>query len=221
MAGRQLSRSASGLRHAVGDDEAAPAPQEKALGNVCSVQPLTMEMMDALQRVHNEGFGSKVCCLCFPIADTDGRIRRFYDKHPERLPMCGVAHGSDGTPLGYIQLAIYPMNDKDGLHPTKPGEAYIEQISVAADARGKGVGYELLRWAESRAREHHSRFLTLTVLNGNPARRLYERFGFQPKPTDCCEDCIVGLFVVCFFGRPYGLCNPHYGITEMHKSLTR
>ena len=94
------------------------------------------------------------------------------------------------------------------------------RASVAADARGKGVGYELLRWAESRAREHHSRFLTLTVLNGNPARRLYERFGFQPKPTDCCEDCIVGLFVVCFFGRPYGLCNPHYGITEMHKSLT-
>ena len=26
-----------------------------------------------------------------------------------------------GTPLGYVQLAIYPMNDKDGLHSTRPG----------------------------------------------------------------------------------------------------
>eukprot|EP00964_Phaeocystis_antarctica_P110623 scaffold74977_cov51-Phaeocystis_antarctica.AAC.1 len=36
--------------------------------------------------------------------------------------MCGVALGQDGTPLGYVQLAIYPMNDKDGLHSTRPGE---------------------------------------------------------------------------------------------------
>ena len=35
--------------------------------------------------------------------------------------MCGVALGQDGTPLGYVQLAIYPMNDKDGLHSTRPG----------------------------------------------------------------------------------------------------
>ena len=72
-------------------------------------------------------------------------------------------------------MAIHPMHDKDGLHTTKPGEAYVEQLSVAAAARGKGIGKLLLGWAEARAREHNCRILTLSVLNGNPAMRLYER----------------------------------------------
>ena len=51
-----------------------------------------------------------------------------------------------------MQLAIHPMNDKDGLHTTKPGETYIEQIGVATAARGKGVGKLLLQWAEAQVR---------------------------------------------------------------------
>ena len=88
-----------------------------------SVKPLTVDLVDAMTSVHNEGFGSKACLCCFPMADTDGKIRAFYAHHPERLPMCGLAVGRDGVPVGYVQLAIYPMSDKDGLHFTKPGES--------------------------------------------------------------------------------------------------
>ena len=111
--------------------------------------------------------------------------------------MCGIAVGKDGTPLGFVMLAIHPMNDKDGLHSTKPGETYVEQLSVAAAARGKGIGTKLLQWAEARARESNSTTLTLSVINGNPARRLYERFGFVAKRTDPCEDCITGCCIIC------------------------
>ena len=176
--------------HLIGDDEpAAPEPQEIARAATpeaaaeFSVKPLTVDLVDSMTNVHNEGFGSKTCCFCFPVADTDGRIRTFYAKHPERLPMCGLAVGKDGVPVGYVQLAIYPMNDKDGLHDTKPGETYIEQISVSAAARGKGIGRLLLQWAEAQARAANGTSMTLSVLNGNPARRLYERFGFEVVPV--------------------------------------
>ena len=221
-----LSRSLSGRKHAIGDDEStssptAVQPQEMERGTATSVrvQQLTLELMEQLRIVHNEGFGSKKCCLCCPVADNEGRINSYYQSHPERLPMCGVALGEDGTALGYVQLAIYPMNDKDGLHSTKPGETYVEQIGVAAAARGKGVGKVLLEWAEARAREHQSNVLTLSVLNGNRARRLYERFGFVAKPSDGCEDCIGGCIICVIVGRPYGLCDPHAGVVDMQKRL--
>ena len=199
-----LSRNRSGGLHAVGNDQGgeAPAPQHMDRADApLSVQCLSMDTVEKMRTIHNDGFGGKVCCLCCPVADTGGRIKRFYTKHPERLPMCGVALGQDGTPLGYVQLAIYPMNDKDGLHNTSPGETYIEQISVAAAARGQGVGKLLLQWAEARARERSSTTLTLAVLNGNPARRLYERFGLQVVSTDPCDEFFTGLVVCCVVGR--------------------
>ena len=217
-----LSRTRSGRLHAVGSDE-APSTQEMSREdavNNFSLHPLTLESIEGMTRVHNEGFGGKVCCLCCPVADMDGSIRRYYQQHPERLPMCALAVDKHGTPLGYVQLAIHPMNDKDGLHTTKPGETYVEAISVAAAARGMGIGKLLLQWAEDKSREQKSTLLTLTVLNGNPARRLYERFGFEAKPpTDPCEECIGSCVVCCIMGRPYGLCDPHCGAVDMQKTL--
>ena len=99
------------------------------------------------------------------------------------------------------------------------GETYIEQISVSAAARGKGIGKRLLQWAEAQARAANGTSMTLTVLNGNPARRLYERFGFVVVPEDPCEQCVGCCVVTCLMGRPYGLCDPHFGGVEMKMVL--
>ena len=220
---RQGSRARAAGMHAIGDDEvqteaAAPTPQEMARGGL-SVQPLTLELAEALGRIHDEGFATKAMCMCLPLKDA-GALKRYYARHPERLPLCGVVLGEDGTPLGFVSLAVHPMGDRLGLHTLKPGEAYIEQIGVAAAARGKGVGTLLLQWAEQWAREHSATLLTLSVLNGNPARRLYERFGFAAVPkADPIETCIEGGVVCCCFGRPYGLCDPHCGAADMKKPL--
>jgi ribosomal protein S18 acetylase RimI-like enzyme len=184
----RLSRA--GLGHVVGFDDvdAGPTPQERqsrGYGRAVdiqpevmdrdlpevTVQPLTMDMVHAMADVMKEGFGSKRCCVCVPIGNPD-EIHSYYTKHPERLPRTGLALGKDGKPLGFVQLAIYPQHDKDGLHTNKPGETYVEMVGVAAAARGKGVGKMLLQWAEDQARENHGTALTLAVLNGNPARRL-------------------------------------------------
>ena len=101
--------------------------QRSALPSEVTIQPLTLELVDGLRIVHNEGFGSKYCCLCCPVADTEGKIAQFYAKHPERLAACGLAVDKAGTPLGYVQLAIHPMSDKDGMHTTKPGETGLSR----------------------------------------------------------------------------------------------
>ena len=224
-----LQRTKSGRKHAVGDDgETAPVAQEMARPDGGKpedgqpswvLQPLTLDNVDLLVQVHNEGFGSKRFCCCFPVAEEPGgEISQFYAKHPERLPFTGLAV-SDGVPLGFVMLAAYPMNDRHGLHTNKPGEAYVEMIGVAAAARGKGIGKALLGWAQAKAREGGCTELSLTVLNGNPAIRLYERFGFKAVETDEVDKCCNACCTLCLVGRPYGFCDEHFGATEMRKPL--
>jgi predicted GNAT family acetyltransferase len=106
----------------------------------------------------------------------------------------------------------------DGLHTTVLGEAYIDQVMVTSAARGKGVGTKLLEWAESQAREQKCTVLALEVLNGNPGKKLYERFGLEVKPAGVCTRlCISPIFICCFASLPYG-CS-HWGSVLMTKSL--
>ena len=182
------------------------------------MKPLTLDMVYAMADVMKEGFGSKRCCACVPIGNTN-EIYKFFQKHPERLERTGLAIGKDGKPLGFVQIAIYPQHDKDGLHTNKPGETYVGMVGVAAAARGKGVRKMLLQWAEDQARANNGTTLSLTVLNGNPARRLYERFGFVEVPTDECEQCITACVITIIAGRPYGCCDQHCGGVDMTKRL--
>ncbi len=60
--------------------------------------------------------------------------------------------------------------------------AYIGDLVVAADQRGKGVGKALLAECEKRARAAGRRWLRITVLAANEgARRVYEEFGFASQ----------------------------------------
>jgi ribosomal protein S18 acetylase RimI-like enzyme len=59
-----------------------------------------------------------------------------------------------------------------------PAAWHIGELDVAASHRGRGIGRLLLERAESDARAAGCPRLTLTTKIDNPARRLYERFGF-------------------------------------------
>ena len=50
-------------------------------------------------------------------------------------------------------------------------------------------------------------------------KRLYERFGFEVKRHDCCEEAITCCFVTFVMGRPYGLCHASWGGDDMVKTL--
>lgn len=58
-------------------------------------------------------------------------------------------------------------------------DLYIYMLGVAAQARGKGVGWHLLTFAEEQAVAQGRKRLKLTVVGENAtAIRLYERYGF-------------------------------------------
>jgi ribosomal protein S18 acetylase RimI-like enzyme len=56
----------------------------------------------------------------------------------------------------------------------------IHDLAVLPGQRGRGVGRALLAAAESQAIGEGCCKLTLEVLEDNPARHLYQRFGFEP-----------------------------------------
>jgi ribosomal-protein-alanine N-acetyltransferase len=75
----------------------------------------------------------------------------------------------DGSILGFIIL-----NTKMG-----PFTGYIQTICVAPDARGRGVGSELVAFAEERIfRDGPNVFLCVSSFNPR-ARALYERLGYE------------------------------------------
>ena len=57
--------------------------------------------------------------------------------------------------------------------------AYVTNVAVAADFRSRGIGWKLLESAEAWAQARGKSSLSLHVAASNPARRLYERFGFH------------------------------------------
>ena len=193
------------------------------------VQSLTMELLTCsnnralkgLTRAYNEGAGAKWCCLCCPLSeDPDGQgVLKYMEENPSRLPTWGVAieEGSEEL-LGFVATTIHPEQPMVGLHTTEPGEAYIDELMVCASARGRGVGTKLLEWAEALARDRKCTCLSLEVLNGNPAVRLYERFGLQVKPAGLCYRlCFDPLFICCYASLHYG-CS-HWGSLLMTKPL--
>jgi ribosomal protein S18 acetylase RimI-like enzyme len=75
-------------------------------------------------------------------------------------------------PVGYAWLA---------LKRPEVASAWIYDIAIDEEHRGKGYGRALLNGLEKVAREHGLESIGLNVFAGNDyARRLYERAGYKP-----------------------------------------
>ncbi len=94
----------------------------------------------------------------------------------------GVIAIDGGFPVG---AAWYRLFRADA-----PGYGFVDEatpelaIAVVPSRRGRGYGEQLLTALLERARQDGHAALTLSVERGNPARRLYERFGFRELRTD-------------------------------------
>jgi ribosomal protein S18 acetylase RimI-like enzyme len=63
------------------------------------------------------------------------------------------------------------------------GRLHLHQLHLAADFRRRGIGTRLLKDLLRRA-DSIGKPLTLEVMHGNPAKRLYARFGFKATGRD-------------------------------------
>jgi ribosomal protein S18 acetylase RimI-like enzyme len=63
--------------------------------------------------------------------------------------------------------------------PIPPESFHVVELHVEPKHRGRSIGTALLRHAEGRALHLGRRSLNLTTATSNPARRLYERLGFE------------------------------------------
>ena len=60
---------------------------------------------------------------------------------------------------------------------------YLQSVCLTADARGRGLGSEVIAWAEERIfRDAPNVFICVSSFNPN-AQRLYERLGYSPVGT--------------------------------------
>ena len=90
-----------------------------------------------------------------------------------------VASTPGGEAVGVVWVAL------DRL----PGEAWIYDIEVNQEHRGKGYGRALLQAAEQEAAQHGSKSIGLNVFGTNTvARRLYESSGYQVTALNMRKD---------------------------------
>ena len=86
-------------------------------------------------------------------------------------------------PLGVLRL-LSRGRARARVDIRPPADAlHIFELHVASDVRGRGIGGEVLRFAEEQARARGRSLLSLTTTTSNPARRLYERSGFRVVET--------------------------------------
>ena len=85
----------------------------------------------------------------------------------------------DGTPAGTITLQ---WADLVFWGEQQPNAGYVHKLAVRPAHAGQKIGVEMLKWAESAAREVGKRFLRLNCLaEDSKIRDYYERAGFVYK----------------------------------------
>ena len=88
-----------------------------------------------------------------------------------------VAHDEQDTIVGSLTLVLFRI-------PTGM-RAWIEDVVVDSEARGRGVGEALNRFAIDVAAEHGARSVDLTSRpSREAANRLYQRLGFTQRETN-------------------------------------
>lgn len=83
--------------------------------------------------------------------------------------------------LGFARTLRLPgrLRIRGRVTPPKPDGAYlVGELHVLPEFRGQGIGAAILEHAEEDARKRGIKLMALSTLTTNPARRLYERFGF-------------------------------------------
>lgn len=109
--------------------------------------------------------------------DADPHLGAYY----RSAPSFGFVSTAGGESSGVVWGTVFAAD--------APGYGYVRadvpelSVCVLPGFRGTGLGTALVRAAVAEARRRSLGALSLSVEEGNPARRLYERLGFRPVPA--------------------------------------
>lgn len=186
------------------------------------IQPVEDEHIKDVDQIRRTFLNSKHFCCCIPVGiGPFWDVAKDFQKRPDMKEVCGVAISPQKGVVGICQLLFEGMPDIS--HTCKPGEAHVLVLAVDEKARGMGVGSKLLAWAEEVARERQCSYMSLEVINGNPATGLYERKGYviQKKalwkrvaltiPYLCGMSpliCVEGSPSYCHYGQVHYMTKP-------------
>eukprot|EP00553_Chaetoceros_curvisetus_P004092 CAMPEP_0204623118 /NCGR_PEP_ID=MMETSP0717-20131115/8841_1 /ASSEMBLY_ACC=CAM_ASM_000666 /TAXON_ID=230516 /ORGANISM="Chaetoceros curvisetus" /LENGTH=194 /DNA_ID=CAMNT_0051638071 /DNA_START=122 /DNA_END=706 /DNA_ORIENTATION=- len=183
-----------------------------------TIETLTQKRFEEARKIEtdfmttNKGFCFGICpyIWCPPTKED---FEDIYNSSPDRCSTYGLAiREADQLVVGVITLRQGGQKsrwDEQMIHKPDSKELYVDHIAVTKEARGMGVGTKLLLWAEEKAKERGATKLSLGVVNGNPAKRLYDRFGFEDTKTDC-------FISSCFVGRPHGQLGAIFMEKQVH-----
>ena len=127
-----------------------------------SLRPATENDYDFLWWLH----GATMRDYVDAIWGWDEAVQRQYFQErfdPARIEIAECA----GEAVGYISVE------------RREASIFLGAIEIAPEYQGRGIGTGLIRDLQGEA-ERQCLPLNLQVLQGNPARRLYERLGFVP-----------------------------------------
>ena len=106
----------------------------------------------------------------YAISEISDRLIGGLQSHPTTLIFLAYQGGQAiGIAVCYQGFSTFAARPLLNLH----------DLWVHPDVRRKGIGRQLLECFEAAARARNCAKLTLEVLKNNPARRLYQRFGFN------------------------------------------
>ncbi|CAJ1956761.1 unnamed protein product [Cylindrotheca closterium] len=187
-----------------GEDDKESQPQESS--SLIEIVPLSRQYFAEAKDIESDFVKTgKGCCfgVCrfawCPASPQEEFDSMYSTKDVTRKETYGVALYNNKV-VGICKGRRFGQKmtfDESLMHKPAKGEFYIDTLAVTSEARGKGVGTKLLKWAEDLARQKGDSKLQLGVMQGNPAERLYTRFGFEEEQRASC--CISFLI-----GRPHG-----------------
>lgn len=117
--------------------------------------------------------------------DADPHLAGYYRTPAE----FGVVSTAGGEPTGVVWATHFP-SEAPGYGFVRAGVPELS-VCVLPGYRGAGLGTSLLDAAVVEARHRSLPALSLSVEEGNPARRLYDRLGFLPAPPPAGPGTLV------------------------------
>lgn len=153
-----------------------------------------MALIVAITEQHIEGFRAAVDSVARErryLALLEAPLEADTRKYVQDNIAGGVPHFvavADGKVVGWCDVAVRPRSTQR--------HSGVLGMGVTRDHRGKGIGRALMQATLSAAKASGMRRIELTVrVDNQPAKRLYESFGFVTEGLCVRHMCIDGQFI--------------------------